>query len=65
MCAVKGWANGLIMGGSGFAYIPSGCGCGSASCRLSVALHVSRVTTPWAQSSLRGRNLTGTPTSTT
>jgi Poly(3-hydroxybutyrate) depolymerase len=35
--AVNGWANGLSMGGSGFAYVPSACA--SASCRLMVTLH--------------------------
>lgn len=36
--AVNGWAAGLSMGGSGFAYIPSSCSSGT-TCRLMVALH--------------------------
>jgi hypothetical protein len=36
--AVNGWAAGLSMGGSGFAYIPNSCATGT-TCRLMVALH--------------------------
>lgn len=36
--AVNGFAGGLSMGGSGFAYVPSSCAAGQ-SCRLLVALH--------------------------
>lgn len=36
--AVNGWANGLSMGGVGFAYVPGACSAGQ-SCRLMVALH--------------------------
>jgi hypothetical protein len=36
--AANGWANGLSMGDSGFAYVPSSCSAGQ-SCRLMVALH--------------------------
>lgn len=36
--AVNGYANGLSMGNSGFAYVPTSCAAGQ-SCRLLVALH--------------------------
>lgn len=36
--AVNGYANGLSMGNSGFAYVPASCAAGQ-SCRLLVALH--------------------------
>ncbi|NJP31080.1 extracellular catalytic domain type 2 short-chain-length polyhydroxyalkanoate depolymerase [Micromonospora thermarum] len=36
--AVNGWANGLSMDSSGFAYVPASCAAGQ-SCRLLVALH--------------------------